>query len=171
MLEILMMSVSSSSCLTNPGRLLGTRFPICVIQRAYNPPPRHRSPSPPVSRRYAYNSYVPPRPAPSHREDYPNVYRPNVYRPDANTYYSRSPSPGYPPARTSEPDPRDRGVSRQPASKTPTARSERKPLPPSPTSSIPRDRTRRDSMMATRMFEPSDAWKQTHVDRPHRIDT
>lgn len=137
-------------------------------QRSYNPPLRRASPSPPpLSRRY--DSYIPPqpRPGPSFRpEPYPNVYRPTNYRPDSS-YYSRSPSPErYPPT-----DSRDRLPSWQtPAKSSSTWQDSRKPMPPSPTSSVSRDRRSRDSMLATRMFEPSDAWKQSHTDRPHRPD-
>lgn len=143
-----------------------------TFQRPLNPPPRRRSPSPGPSRRYnPYDSYIPPRSAPAYRDDYPNVYRPNIYRPDQSSiYYSRTPSPDrYVPPRSLEIDTWDRSTWQAPI--RPPVWPERKPAPPSPTSSVSRDRTRRDSMLATRMFEPSDTWKQTHVDRPLRIDT
>lgn len=43
---------------------------------------------------------------------------------------------------------------------------DRKPVPSSPV----RDRLRRDDSIATRIFEPSDAWKRDHNDRPARLD-
>ncbi|KAF8649638.1 hypothetical protein AX16_005726 [Volvariella volvacea WC 439] len=136
--------------------------------RSYAAPPRHRSPSPP--RRYAYDSYVPPRSAPAYREDYPNVYRPNVYRPDPSAYYSRSPSPDrYSASRHSDAN-WDRDSQWASSSKPLPSWQDRKPLPPSPTSALSRDRGRRDSMLATRMFEPADSWRPSHADRSHRSD-
>lgn len=140
-------------------------------QRPHHVPLRRRSPSP--SRHHAtYDSYVPSRPMPIYRDEFPNVYRPasNSYRPEqASTYYSQSPSPDrYMPLRMPESDAWDRSGPWQ-SVKAP-AWPERKLAPPSPTTSVSRNRGRGDPMLATRMFEPSDAWKQTHVDRSVRAD-
>ncbi|KAF8068897.1 hypothetical protein FPV67DRAFT_1095931 [Lyophyllum atratum] len=121
-------------------------------------PARRRSPSP--SRRYAsYEGYYPPE----------NNYRPNSYRPDEDeAYYSRSPSPdhfsriyGPPPA----PDTWERPT---PWAGVPPNWDDTVVGPVSPTSST--SKARRDGMHATRLFEPSNAWKQNHVDRPSRTD-
>ncbi|KAF8155607.1 hypothetical protein B0H34DRAFT_789745 [Crassisporium funariophilum] len=137
--------------------------------------PRRRSPSPGPSRR-PFNSYVPHRSELPSRDAGPNVYRPNNYRPDyAGTYYSRSPSPDpYGPSmRVSDPETWDRPSSWRPPPpvKTASAWPEIKPVPPSPTTSSARGRGSRDDTTSSRLFEPSDSWKQTHVDRPLRVDT
>ncbi|KAF6764305.1 hypothetical protein DFP72DRAFT_871486 [Ephemerocybe angulata] len=119
-----------------------------------------QSPSPTSSRR-PYDSYVPPRTVPAYHEENPNAYRSNVYRPDypANNLYSRSPSPDR--YNTWE---RPGGYWQQPPfNSKPLGRPERKPVPPpSPTASV-RSRGRGDDTLATRMFEPSENWKQTNV--------
>ncbi|KAF8183168.1 hypothetical protein BJ912DRAFT_557341 [Pholiota molesta] len=134
-----------------------------------------RRPSPPSgSLRRPYDSYTPSRPEGSFRENTPNVYRPgpNSYRPDyTGSYYSRSPSPDpyVAPPRSSDPDIWDPHSWRPPPVETSNAVwPERKPLPASPTTSA-RGRAQRDDM-PSRTFEPSDSWKQTHVDRPGRPD-
>ncbi|KAJ3508056.1 hypothetical protein NLJ89_g5969 [Agrocybe chaxingu] len=133
--------------------------------------PRRSSPSQGPRK---YDRYVPLRPDPPFRDNVPNVYRPNNYRPDyTSTYYPRSPSPDAygPPLRGSDPDVWDRGSSWRPPPppEPPNLWPERKPLPPSPTALGHRSRNSRDDG-PSRMFEPSDTWKQTHVDRPSRID-
>ncbi|KAG1776872.1 hypothetical protein EV702DRAFT_316699 [Suillus placidus] len=122
---------------------------------------RRRSPSPgPSSRRYApYDSYI-PRGGPSYRsDDHPNIYRPNTWRPER--YNSRSPSPDrYDRPRSMEPRFWDSGSRWQ--SSWPDRRSSPSPPPL-------REKLRRDTM-AERMFEPSDSWKQSHVDRSGRYE-
>jgi hypothetical protein len=122
---------------------------------------RRRSPSPgPSSRRYPpYDSYV-PRGGPSHRnDDHPNMYRPNTWRQER--YNSRSPSPDrYERSRPTEPRTWDSSSRWQPS--WPDRRSSPSPPPP-------RGGLRRDTM-AERMFEPSDSWKQSHVDRSGRYE-
>ncbi|GLB42326.1 putative SANT SWI3, ADA2, N-CoR and TFIIIB'' DNA-binding domains containing protein [Lyophyllum shimeji] len=124
--------------------------------------PRRRTPSPP--RRYIpHDGYYPPE----------NSYRPayNSYRPDEDAaYYSRSPSPdpyarSY--ARPPEHDAWERPTSwgGMPA----TSWNDHTVGPLSPTSS--NSKARGSGMPATRTFEPSDAWKQNHFDRPLSIDT
>ncbi|KAF5379192.1 hypothetical protein D9615_005908 [Tricholomella constricta] len=119
---------------------------------------RRRSPSP--SRRYVpYDAYYPPE----------NSYRPNSYRPDDdNAYYSRSPSPDHY-SRTYSRHPETETWERpEPWGSVPAPWEDLTMGPASPTSSS--SKARRDSMLATRMFEPSDAWKQNHVDRPPRME-
>lgn len=133
-------------------------------------PARRDSPSP---RRYTpYDSYS-PHDGSSYRDDYVNVYRPNAYRPEyPSNFYSRSPSPvrfnDLPRVRTcnlppweAPPDPPVWGELRSPKKYIPGGR-----FNPSPPLAF-----RFNEMLATRMFEPSDSWKQNHVDRPFRIDT
>ncbi|KAG2134844.1 hypothetical protein DEU56DRAFT_808995 [Suillus clintonianus] len=122
---------------------------------------RRRSPSPgPSSRRYApYDSYI-PRGGPSYRsDDHANNYRPNTWR--AERYNSRSPSPDrYDRSRPMEPRFWDSGSRWQ--STWPDRRSSPSPPPL-------REKLRRDTM-AERMFEPSESWKQSHVDRSSRYE-
>ncbi|CAA7264339.1 unnamed protein product [Cyclocybe aegerita] len=137
--------------------------------RPVDPMSRRRSPSPGPRQ---YDRYVPPRPDPPFRDNAPNVYRPNNYRPDySSTYYPRSPSPDAygPPLR--DPDVWIRGSSWRPPPppELPDVWPERKPLSPSPTTLGHRSRNSRDDG-PSRMFEPSETWKQTHVERPSRID-
>ncbi|KAF5330067.1 hypothetical protein D9611_010445 [Ephemerocybe angulata] len=128
-----------------------------------------QSPSPTSSRR-PYDSYVPPRTVPAYHEENPNAYRSNVYRPDypANNLYSRSPSPDRYVTQSHSADlehwERPGGYWQQPPfNSKPLGRPERKPVPPpSPTASV-RSRGRGDDTLATRMFEPSENWKQTNV--------
>ncbi|KAH7907288.1 hypothetical protein BJ138DRAFT_520180 [Hygrophoropsis aurantiaca] len=121
---------------------------------------RRRSPSPSSSsRRYApYDSYVPRGGAPS-RVEYENNYRPNTWRP--GRYHSRSPSPDrFERTRPLEPH--------YGSHWRPPSRDEPRP-PTSPVPPIAREKGRRD-IMAERMFEPSDAWKQSQPERPMRRD-
>jgi hypothetical protein len=53
-----------------------------------------------------------------------------------------------------------------PPAKNQPSWQDRKPISSSPI----RDRPQRDDVMATRIFEPSDAWKRDHFDRPARFD-
>lgn len=125
------------------------------------PTARRRSPSPgPSSRRYApYDSYI-PRGGPSYRsDDHPNIYRPNAWRPER--YNSRSPSPDrYDRSRSMEPRFWDSG------SRWQSSWQDRRTSPSPPPL---REKLRRD-IMAERMFEPSDSWKQSHVDRSGRYE-
>ncbi|KDR80089.1 hypothetical protein GALMADRAFT_1178549 [Galerina marginata CBS 339.88] len=147
------------------------------FDRPPNAPLRRRTPSPGPSRR-PYDSYVPPRSDISYRDSMANVYRPgsNSYRPDyPASFYSRSPSPDtyshHSQSRISDPD-WDRGSSWRPAPlpiEAPNVWPERKIVPPSPSpTTSSRGRSIREE--STRLFEPSDSWKQTHIDRPPRID-
>jgi len=146
-------------------------LPSNVFQRAPNSTGRRVSPSPGPSRR-PYDSYVPPPRPDTFRDGGPNNYRPNVYRPEhSSKYYSRSPSPDpyIPPSRVSDPDIWDRAPTwRPPFADAPNIWPERKNVPPSPTTSA-RSRNSRDDS-SSRLFEPSDSWKQTHHDRPSRLD-
>ncbi|KIM46881.1 hypothetical protein M413DRAFT_264893 [Hebeloma cylindrosporum] len=139
--------------------------------RASNSTTRRVSPSPGPSRR-PYDSYVPPPRPDAFRDGGANNYRPNVYRPEQSSkYYSRSPTPDpyIPPSRTSDSDIWDRAPTwRPPFVDPPNIWPERKPVPPSPTTSA-RSRNSRDDP-PNRLFEPSDSWKQTHHDRPPRVD-
>ncbi|KAG1753622.1 uncharacterized protein EDB91DRAFT_1242605 [Suillus paluster] len=122
---------------------------------------RRRSPSPgPSSRRYApYDSYA-PRGGPSYRsDDHPNIYRPGAWRPER--YNSCSPSPDrYDRSRPTEPRFWDSGPRWQ------SSWQDRRSSPSPPPI---REKPRRDTM-AERMFEPSDSWKQSHVDRSGRYE-
>ena len=142
------------------------------FQRAPNSTARRVSPSPGPSRR-PYDSYVPPPRPDTFRDGGPNTYRPNVYRPEhSSKYYSRSPSPDpyVPPSRASDPDIWDRAPTWRPPTFVEPSNiwPERKIVPPSPTTSA-RSRNSRDDP-PTRLFEPSDSWKQIHHDRPSRVD-
>ncbi|KAJ7037894.1 hypothetical protein C8F04DRAFT_384857 [Mycena alexandri] len=119
------------------------------------PLPR-RSQSPGSLRRYApYDDY--PGPGPRSGPAYRDNYRPNAYRPDSRPYRSPSPDRRYN-------SPRDRSNSWQASGK---AWSDGRALTLSPTSSaISRDRVRSNPIGSSRLFEPSDAWKQTQGDRP-----
>lgn len=157
---------------------------------------RRRTLSPgPSSRRYVpYDDYPPSRAGPplpeyanSYRPD-SNTYRPesNTYRPDSNnyrpeinsyrpapnvyrpgrTYLSRSPSPDrYESPHRPEVDAWGRAVSWSAPS---AAWTERNSLP-SRTPLMPEPQGRRD-IMAERMFEPSDSWKDGHLDRPAPVE-
>jgi hypothetical protein len=94
-----------------------------------------------------------------------------VYRPDRwNAYYARSPSPDpYEHSRGRDADSWDRSAWL--ATDKTSSPQDRRLVATSPPASATRDRGRGDTMIATRMFEPSDAWKQTHVDRPVRVET
>jgi len=143
-----------------------------IFQRASNSTARRVSPSPGPSRR-PYDSYVPPPRPDTFRDGGPNTYRPNVYRPEhSSKYYSRSPSPDpyVPSSRASDPDIWDRAPTWRPPPfvDPPNNWPERKTVPPSPTTSA-RSRSSRDDP-SSRQFEPSDSWKQTHHDRPPRVD-
>lgn len=124
------------------------------------PTARRRSPSPgPSSRRYGpYDSYI-PRGGPGYRsDDHPNIYRPNTWRPER--YSSRSPSPDrYDRSRSVEVRFWDASSRWQPW-------QDRRSSPSPPPL---REKPRRDTM-AERMFEPSDSWKQSHVDRSGRYE-
>ncbi|KAG2154269.1 uncharacterized protein EDB93DRAFT_1248464 [Suillus bovinus] len=154
-----------TSTFTNPSSAHDIRRSVGgSFSSAYDSPystARRRSPSPgPSSRRYApYDSYI-PRGGPSYRsDDHPNVYRPNAWRPER--YNSRSPSPDrYERSRSMEPRFWDSGARWQP----PWQDRRSSPSPPAL-----REKLRRDTM-AERMFEPSDSWKQSHVDRSGRYE-
>lgn len=142
-----------------------------TFQRPLNAPTRRSSPPSGVTRR-STDSYMPPRSEYPYRDGLSNVYRPNNYRPDySSSYYSRSPSPDSYGHRSRLPEPEvwDRGSSWRPPPLTeaPNSWAERKSIPPSPTTSSRGRGPREDS---NRMFEPSDSWKQSHNDRPPRID-
>ncbi|KIJ61642.1 hypothetical protein HYDPIDRAFT_159357 [Hydnomerulius pinastri MD-312] len=124
----------------------------------YDHPPRRRSPSPgPSARRQPYDSYKPRGGAP-YRDDNLNSYRPNVYRPER--FYSRSPSPPrYDRSRPQEARQWDNNTRWQSASYY-----DRRSTPSPPQWNKGRD------TMAERMFEPSETWKQSHVDRPTRYE-
>ena len=100
----------------------------------------------------------------------PSSYRSNNYRPDySSSYYSRSPSPDPYRHRLSDSEPYERGSSWRPPPPTeaPNGWPDRKFIPPSPTTSS-RGRGSREDL--SRTFEPSDSWKQSHPDRPSRVD-
>ncbi|KAJ6543824.1 hypothetical protein B0H10DRAFT_1356933 [Mycena sp. CBHHK59/15] len=126
-----------------------------------------RSPSPGPSRRYgSFDDYVAPRSAGVYREGY-SSYGQNSYRPESHLYFSRSPSPDrrYESSRDLDTDNWERSIPWQSANKT-TTWPDRRATTLSPTSSvISRERVRSDPTVMPRMFEPSDAWKQTQVDR------
>ncbi|RDB29981.1 Uncharacterized protein C22E12.19 [Hypsizygus marmoreus] len=120
-----------------------------VYERPQHFIPRRRTPSPPPRRYMPYDSYYP----------HENNYRPNNYRPDEESiYYSRSPSPDRYAAHAPEPDPWDRSIPWQPPARA-SAWQDVSMAPASPTVS----QGPKDHLLATRMFEPSDTWKQTHV--------
>ncbi|KAG6854094.1 hypothetical protein C0991_010508 [Blastosporella zonata] len=90
-------------------------------------------------------------------------YKSNSYRPeDDDPYYSRSPSPDHYSRYTR---PLDTWESSEPWGSVPAPWEDTVMVSISPAS-----KARRDPMIATRMFEPSDSWKQTHVDHPSRTD-
>lgn len=151
------------------------------LQRPHHPMPR-RSPSPP--RRY--DRYIPIRSSPHNEPVWSNNYRPaspspisGRYRADTpNPYLAQSPSPwttsgltpnpyraqtpeGYFISHTSGTNPWDSTSAWQQSLETSTMQ---KGQPPSPGSSVSRA-GRRGSILAKRMFEPSDLWKQSHADR------
>ncbi|KAH9478673.1 hypothetical protein JR316_0009131 [Psilocybe cubensis] len=142
------------------------------MQRLPIPPPRRRTPSPPIGlARRPYDSYVPTRSDVPFRDSMSNVYRPNSYRPgdySSANYYSRSPSPdAYGHAnssRISEPEPWDRGSGWRSVPEAHNMWPERKIIPASPTNIT--GRPLRDE--STRLFEPSDSWKQSHNERSSR---
>ncbi|KAG6897243.1 hypothetical protein C0992_003132 [Termitomyces sp. T32_za158] len=118
---------------------------------------------------YARRSASPGRRYPSYDAYYPQEdrYRPNSYRPeDDDPYFSRSPSPDHY-SRYGRPiDTWDRT---EPWGGIPAPWDEPMVASTSPTSST--SKIWRDPMIATRMFEPSDSWKQSHVDRFPRNDS
>jgi hypothetical protein len=156
------------------------------MQRSHHQTLHRRSPSPP--RRYmTYDRYIPSRsPARSvpvwsdsyrpdspslvsgrYRADTPNPYLArspspwNASRLTPNPYLARSSSPErYFASRVPDPDPWD--SSRRQTLETSKSQERQ---PPSPTSSASRTRGRGGSILAKRMFEPSDSWKQIHSDR------
>ncbi|TFK26596.1 hypothetical protein FA15DRAFT_272337 [Coprinopsis marcescibilis] len=140
---------------------------------AYDRPTQatHRRTPSPTARR-GYDSYAPARGSTSFREG-PNVYRINAYRPDynANTVYTRSPSPDRyaGPSRIAESDSWDRQSAWPTGYNRSTGWQDREPIPPSPiASTVSRGR---DDMLATRMFEPQDGWKQhSNIERFGRDD-
>lgn len=145
-----------------------------LIQRPPAAPGLHRTPSPTTSRR-GYDSYNPPRSAPSFRDE-THAYRSNVYRPD---YSSGS---GY--GETSEGDRyattdvrpyhRDYWEQAKPGwqgggyGPAPNWQDPREPVPPSPTGSA-RSHGRND-ILATRMFGSPEGTKHPPVDRWARHD-
>lgn len=139
-----------------------------VPQRTH---PRHRSPAP--RRRInsaVYDSYSPLPPIPVQRS-YSNSYRPLPPQDRSGRYLSPSLSPDrYERAPALGHDVLDSNPWQLPSKPTVWQR----PVPISPKAVLPREDTRRhsrDSMMATRMFEPSDSWKQTHDgNRSNRVE-
>ncbi|PPQ67764.1 hypothetical protein CVT24_002774 [Panaeolus cyanescens] len=139
------------------------------MSNAYDRPPalinRRRTPSPGPSRR-PYDSYPAPRSDSSFR-DPASSYRQTNYRHDY--YYSRSPSPDHyqPQPRSSDSDAWGRSTSswRPPSVSASLDWSDRKSIPPSPTT-IPSRRPTllRDEFPSSsrQLFEPSEHWKQTH---------
>jgi len=124
-----------------------------LSQRSHQYPTRRRTPSP--SR--CYRPY----------DGYPaeNNYRP-TYRSDEDaSYYNRSPTPDRYSTRVEEPDTWDRSTQWN----LPAKPSAWQDAPPSPKSAIVRQRS--DSILATRIFEPSASWKQTHTERPAYPDS
>ncbi|KAG5351564.1 hypothetical protein C0989_005814 [Termitomyces sp. Mn162] len=115
-----------------------------------------RRPTSPGRRYSSYDGYY-------QQED---SYRPNSYRPeDDDPYYSRSPSPDHY-SRYGRPiDTWDRS---EPWDSVSAPWDDPVVVSTSPTSSA--SKAWRDPMIATRMFEPSDSWKQSHVDRFSRND-
>lgn len=116
-----------------------------------------RTPSPGPSTNYPqYDRYAPPRTSQQYREGYASAPRSENWRPERQ-YNPRSPSPGpY--------------TYQGPVDEDPWARNWR---PPEPQPWADRragqnfhenawPRSRRNSMMAQSMLEPSDNWKQTH---------
>jgi hypothetical protein len=156
------------------------------LQRPHHLPSHRlgRSPSPP--RRYmTFDRYVLPRSGPArsdtYRPDSPSSISVRFHADTPNPYRARSPSPwnaskltpnpylassqspeGYFTSHVPDIDPRPSSSAwqQQPLG-TPT--QERRPSSPTPSAS--RDRPRRGSLLAKRMFEPSDSWKQSHFDR------
>ncbi|KAJ6473589.1 hypothetical protein C8R47DRAFT_715927 [Mycena vitilis] len=127
--------------------------------------PLRKSPSP---RRYGPYEDPAPRSAPPYRDGY-SGYRQNPYRPDSSTYRSPSPDRRYDSPRDRDADGYtwDRSAPWQPSNKAPWP--DRRALTLSPTASVmSRDRVRSGP---TRLFEPSDAWKQTQGDRPITIQS
>ncbi|XP_006463301.1 hypothetical protein AGABI2DRAFT_120121 [Agaricus bisporus var. bisporus H97] len=152
-----------------PRKSSGT-FTAPNFNRPYNHPPRRRTPSPPPHWRPPYDSYTPERVVPPFRDENPNAYRPNVYRPEyaAAEFWDPPPSPDpylYSP-RSQDIDTRESTNPWHPPAKNQSSWQDRKSISSSPT----RDRPRRDDLVATRIFEPSDAWKRDHFDRPARFD-
>ena len=153
------------------------------LQRPHHLPSHRRSSSP---RRYmAYDRYVPSRSSPRSGPVWSNNYRPDS-PPTSGRYHgdtpnlARSPSPWTSSKLTPNPYRRSPSPERHFTSHVPgvdprdsstawleTSKQERQPSSPAP--SLSRDRGRRGSILATRMFEPSDSWKQNHSDR--RDDT
>jgi hypothetical protein len=160
------------------------------LQRPHHLPAHQRSLSPP--RRYmTYDRYVPsrssPRPGPvwgdNYRPDFPSPISGRHHADTPNPYRAKSPSPWNASSVTPNPylaqsperyfishvpgvDPWDSTSAWQQPLETP-ATQERQPS--SPTPSVSHGRGRRSSILANRMFEPSESWKQSHSDR--REDT
>ncbi|THH21143.1 hypothetical protein EW146_g340 [Bondarzewia mesenterica] len=113
-----------------------------------------RSPSPGPSRvRPTYDRYIPNQSTSAYRDEYPNVYRPDPWRYE-RSYRPRTPSPDhYEPRHADSWAPPNVRASSYNSSYP----DRRHPSPP-----ISRNRGRRD-IMAERMFEPSEAWKESHV--------
>ncbi|KAF8190375.1 hypothetical protein K438DRAFT_923907 [Mycena galopus ATCC 62051] len=137
------------------------RRPSCAMPLSYDRPvatlPPHRSPSPGSLRRYPYDDYPASRPVPPYR-DYFGAPQQKSFPPDSHRY--PSPPRSYGSERVFN-DPWD-PPPRQPPNNSPWP--DRRAVTQSPTSPvISRDRVRSDP---PRMFEPSNAWKQTQGDRP-----
>ncbi|KAG6873092.1 hypothetical protein C0995_003138 [Termitomyces sp. Mi166 len=115
-----------------------------------------RRPASPSRRYSSYDGYY-------SQED---SYRPNSYRPeDDDPYYSRSPSPDH---YSRYGRPIDTWERSEPWGSPPAPWDDPMVVSTSPVSST--SKAWRDPMIATRMFEPSDSWKQSHDDRFSRND-
>lgn len=161
--------------------------PDSIYHRPHHLPSHRRSPSPP--RRYmTYDRYVPSRSPPRSGPTWSDSYRPDSpspisgrYHADTpNPYRARSPSPWTTLRLTPKPylarsqspeyfssyvpdvDPWDSSSAWQQPLETSIVQQRQ---PSSPTPSASRDKGRRGSILAKRMFEPSDSWKQSHSDR------
>ena len=145
------------------------------LQRPHHPTHR-RSPSP-IRRYMTYDRYIPSRSSPRHESTWPDNYRSDADTP--NPYRAQSPSPWTTSGLTPNPyraqspegyfishapgmDPWDSTSAWQQSVETSITQDRQ---PSSPTPSASRDRGRRSSILAKRMFEPSNSWKQNHSDR------
>ncbi|KAJ7634754.1 hypothetical protein FB45DRAFT_1002271, partial [Roridomyces roridus] len=159
----------STSSMLQSRRLSGA-LPLSYDRPPAAHPLRGRSPSPGPSRRYnSYDDYPPPRSAPAYRDGGHSAYRSNSnsYH-DSHSYYPPEPLPDrhYDSLRDVEPDHWDRSAPWQPPPEK-SSWPDRRSMTLSPTSSVvSRDRIRSDP---PRLFEPSDAWKQTQNDRPTSV--
>ncbi|KAF7344518.1 Nuclear receptor corepressor 2-like [Mycena sanguinolenta] len=116
----------------------------------------HRSPSPGSLRRHPYDDYPGPRAGPQYRDYFDAPQK--SFRPDPHAFRPQSPS-RYP----NRAEPVDLYPWDPPRQQHNTSWSDRRALTLSPTSPVmSRDRVRSDP---PRMFEPSNAWKQTQGDR------